>query len=282
MNKNPKQEFTANLHGAWQYHVSTVSQFNLLMEAAGYTINNNKEKGEFVYYKNGEAQGSITEEAIKEHIAEMQAQSGIAQYETDKKRQKQIAAIIKKYAKQYDTILIKSQFAGGAYADEKSKWKSELSEELKKKFGLEFVFFAGKNTEKPYGYSIIDHSHKTVYKGSDVMKLNDLLDLHETENTRNTDMENIAENRYDNTEGKIYSTHEYQNRHQKPDGQKNNGYTPETAAESGFQPYDRENSLAGLLEEIVDANDNQRSKNVKQDDGTYNPEEEKKRRQRFY
>lgn len=40
---------------------------------------------------------------------------------------------------------------------------------------LKFVFFVGKGKDKPYGYAIIDHSHKAVYKGSDVLKL-DLLE----------------------------------------------------------------------------------------------------------
>jgi len=61
------------------------------------------------------------------------------------------------------------------YTTKAKEFTSRLTEHLREKFGLEFVFFSGKQKDKPYGYAIIDHTHKAVYKGSDVLKL-DLLD----------------------------------------------------------------------------------------------------------
>ncbi len=40
---------------------------------------------------------------------------------------------------------------------------------------LEFVFFKGTHG-KPYGYSIIDHREKIVFKGSDIMKMEKLFE----------------------------------------------------------------------------------------------------------
>jgi hypothetical protein len=40
-----------------------------------------------------------------------------------------------------------------------------------------FVYFTGKKHGKPYGYAIIDHDHKTIIKGGDVMSLGQLTGL---------------------------------------------------------------------------------------------------------
>jgi hypothetical protein len=61
------------------------------------------------------------------------------------------------------------------HSSEKRKFESALTNFLQSRFGLEFAFFMGKGQEKPYGYSCIDHKNKVVYKGGEIMKLEQLI-----------------------------------------------------------------------------------------------------------
>ncbi|HVA99222.1 MAG TPA: hypothetical protein VNG53_10035 [Bacteroidia bacterium] len=47
----------------------------------------------------------------------------------------------------------------------------KLTNFLKQTFGFDFIFFSGKDKETPYGYVLVDHNKREVYKGSDLLKL---------------------------------------------------------------------------------------------------------------
>ena len=85
----------------------------------------------------------------------------------------QTKAIIYKYRKQYSGVLRSNH--DNKFTTEPKKFESDLTKNLKQKFGLDFIFFTGKDKEKPYGYTIIDHHNREVYKGSDVLKLDYLI-----------------------------------------------------------------------------------------------------------
>ena len=57
------------------------------------------------------------------------------------------------------------------FTTEPRKYESDLTNFLKQKFGFEFIFFSGKDKEMPYGYVVIDHNKREVYKGSDLLAL---------------------------------------------------------------------------------------------------------------
>jgi hypothetical protein len=44
---------------------------------------------------------------------------------------------------------------------------------MKKKFGISLVFFGQKDS--PYGYAIVDHKNKTVFKGGEFISIRELL-----------------------------------------------------------------------------------------------------------
>ena len=85
----------------------------------------------------------------------------------------QIKAIIHKYKNQYSGKLHSNH--DHKFTTEQKKFESDLTDFLKQKFGMDFIFFIGKDKDKPYGYMIIDHHNREVYKGSDVLKLDYLI-----------------------------------------------------------------------------------------------------------
>ena len=81
-------------------------------------------------------------------------------------------AIIKKYQNRYSAVLVRKDTRHNAPI--KNNYCSNLTEFLLKNFGWQFVFFAAKGKVQPYGYSIIDHKNKQVYKGGDIITLQEL------------------------------------------------------------------------------------------------------------
>lgn len=51
-----------------------------------------------------------------------------------------------------------------------------MQKKLRDIFGLDVVFHY-KDGQKPFGSSLIDHKTETVYKGNDIIKMNELFEL---------------------------------------------------------------------------------------------------------
>ena len=49
---------------------------------------------------------------------------------------------------------------------------------MKKKFGISLVFFGQKDS--PYGYAVVDHKNKTVFKGGEFISIRELLQFEDT------------------------------------------------------------------------------------------------------
>jgi len=161
LNREPHQEFNQHLNSALTYKFGTHAQFSLLMEINGYKAQKNKDQ--FLFFKHGEKQGYIKLSDLDKRMALT---------EKSEKNINQIKAIIYKYRKQYSGKLRSNH--DNKFTTEPTKFESEFTNLLKQKFGFDFIFFSGKNKEMPYGYVLIDHNRREVYKGSDLLKL-DLL-----------------------------------------------------------------------------------------------------------
>ncbi len=96
-------------------------------------------------------------------------------YRKDTRRLTQLKQIILKYQKETDnTLICVFQKLPGNRNGALVGYKSDLTSLLHEKFGLEFVFhFKGNNN--PYGYTVIDHKNRAVYKGSELMKMGQLI-----------------------------------------------------------------------------------------------------------
>jgi hypothetical protein len=161
LNREPHQEFNNHLNSSLTYKFGTHAQFALLMELNGYKTK--KKDNQFLFFKHGEKQGSID-------LSDLDKKISID--DSVEKNANQIKALIYKYRKQYSGTLRSNH--DNKFTTEPKKYESDLTNFLKQKFGFDFVFFSGKDKEMPYGYVLIDHNKREVYKGSDLLKL-DLL-----------------------------------------------------------------------------------------------------------
>jgi len=92
--------------------------------------------------------------------------AAIANRDINRARITQIRAILQRYSGLYDKNL---HFAEG-------KFSSALADFLFDKFGLQ-VIFHGKEAKVPYGYSVIDHHKKSVFKGGEILSLREFIGL---------------------------------------------------------------------------------------------------------
>ena len=159
LNREPHQEFNHHLNSALTYKFGTHAQFALIMEINGYKTQN--KDGRFLFFKHGEKQGSVSLSDLDKKIA-INEKSG--------KNSNQVKAIIYKYRKQYSGKLRSNHDT--KFTTEQKKFESDLTNFLKEKFGFDFIFFSGKDKEMPYGYALIDHNKREVFKGSDLLRLN--------------------------------------------------------------------------------------------------------------
>jgi len=157
---NAKQD----LDKALSYQFSTKAQFMMILESQGYILKEADEKLDIIKF--GIKQEEIAFALIHEKIKN---------YTPDIKRGDQLKAIIIKYAQVYDTSLQpKTIPLPGGFDKKLSAYTSEFSAFLKEKMGVDLVFHA-KDGKPPYGYTIIDHAEKRVFKGGEVISLKELL-----------------------------------------------------------------------------------------------------------
>ena len=149
MGENQEQRASDAVKKAFDYRFSTVNQFKAILESSGYEC-----------YEKDDSLCIKRDGHVIDTLPMATFQSHLQSFEPDEKRRRQLRAILKKYR--------------DMTAD-----KDELRALMKEKFGIDLVFHGSK--DKPYGYTIIDHQHKTVLKGSEVLKLKELLQFQSKE-----------------------------------------------------------------------------------------------------
>ena len=162
-----------------KYKVSTINQLELLLERNGFVMIKNKlDEKAFDILKNGVKQRTINSEQID--------------FETNKNdsRKNQMKAILIKYKaihsnkvfKVEDSRKQKSVIPENQDKSEQDKTKvkvefeSELQEKMRTLFGIDIVFHQ-KDNFQPFGYTLIDHKSGRIYKGSEVLKMNELFEF---------------------------------------------------------------------------------------------------------
>lgn len=158
------------------YNISSLKQLEILMEKNGFKLVNNKnDENALDILKNG-----VREKTINGN------QLNFSNPKNDN-RAKQIKAILNKYKEVYSNKVFKVEdrrYLEKMLPEEKQKenWKpkiefeSELQKKLKEVFGIDVVFHH-KDELHPFGYTLIDHKTETIYKGSEILKMNDLFEF---------------------------------------------------------------------------------------------------------
>ena len=136
---------------ALSYRYSSKAQFCAVMESLGYECKDDEEKPMVHLYRNGEELGSMQVQLIMQHA--------LKENKPDDKRRLQLRAILQKYRNL-------------------SANKEELAAHMKRKFGIS-LFFVGK-ADMPYGYIVVDHKNKTVFKGGEFLSIKELLQFEDS------------------------------------------------------------------------------------------------------
>lgn len=153
MGVEPKLEAKSIIQQALAYSFETLGQFRAILECCGYESYIEEEK--INVKKGGTVLDEIPIEKVNKHCQRKPRE------ETEKRR-KQLKAIILKY----------QRFSAN---------KEELDAMLKKRFGVNLVFVGKKDT--PYGYMVVDHKEKAVYKGNEILQMKELLKFPSKRNT---------------------------------------------------------------------------------------------------
>jgi hypothetical protein len=143
-----KQEPEVNdiVKEALSYRYTSKAQFCAIMESLGYDCKDDDEKPVVHLYRGGEELGTIPVQLIMQHA--------LKDNRPDNRRRQQLRAILQKYRNL-------------------SANKEELAAHMKKKFGISLVFVGKADT--PYGYIVVDHKNKTVFKGGEFISIKELL-----------------------------------------------------------------------------------------------------------
>ena len=155
-----KQQANKDIEKALTYGFSTRAQFMMVLEAQGYSLK--LSDGKYQISRYGKRQGTVSLE---------QVDTKIGTFSKDINRLAQLRAVFAKYQSQYDPAVVHAPAPlPGNRPSAPSGYTSAMAQMLSDKFGVQIIFH-GKDGKPPYGYTIIDHSRKMVYKGKDLMPL---------------------------------------------------------------------------------------------------------------
>ena len=128
------------------YRYTSKAQFYAILESMGYDCKEDEQDYSVSFYNNSTCQGKLSLQAILRHA--------IKENRPDNRRCQQLRAILQKYRNL-------------------SANKEELAAHMKRKFGISLVFVGKADT--PYGYIVVDHKNKTVFKGGEFLSIKELL-----------------------------------------------------------------------------------------------------------
>ena len=170
------KNYLETINNLLSYKIGSPKQLELLMERNGFkVVKNTNDENALDILKNGVRERTINGNQL------------VFNNPKNDNRAKQIKAILTKYKDLCSNKVFKVEdrrHLEKMLPEEKQKedWKpkiefeSELQKKLRDVFGIDVVFHH-KDELLPFGYTVIDHKTETIYKGSDIMKMNDLFEF---------------------------------------------------------------------------------------------------------
>lgn len=159
-----KHSAKVDIEKALTYSFSTKAQYMMILENQGYVVK-----------ENGESLDVIKFGIKQDDVLLSQVLNVINNYCLNLERKAQLRAIFKKYTGAYDTTLKPNPVPlPGNKLVPTTGYTSDFASFMREKMGVALCFHA-KSGKPPYGYSIIDHSGKMVFKGGEIMPLQELL-----------------------------------------------------------------------------------------------------------
>lgn len=157
---NPKHEAQKAADSLKGFRFSTKAQGFLFLENLGFKVREKGKQIELIKY------GSV-----QDQIPVSEFHQKIQSYQLDKDRAKQLKAILDRYSKVYQAppTCVFEPKPGGKKGNQ-TGYRSDLGDVIRDKFGVQLVFH-GKEGKRPYGYSLIDHANKIIFKGSEVFPI---------------------------------------------------------------------------------------------------------------
>ncbi|MFC4162847.1 relaxase/mobilization nuclease domain-containing protein [Epilithonimonas zeae] len=158
------------------YKISSLPQFETLLNRNGYKLGKNTNDEKFLtILKNGVIQRTLSGDQL------------VYDNRKNERRTKQLKAIFSKYKDIYSNKVFKvedfrKQEAMLPKEKQKADWtpkiefESEFQKKLRDVFGVDIVFHH-KDDFQPFGYTVIDHKTGAVFKGSEVIKMNELFEF---------------------------------------------------------------------------------------------------------
>ncbi|WP_286883061.1 relaxase/mobilization nuclease domain-containing protein [Sphingobacterium sp. UBA5980] len=172
MGNDEKIEASKSIQKALKYCFSTRAQFMMILENRGYSIT--LDAGKYQISKFGKNLGEVSLDVIDNKI-------GLFQKDLD--RLSQIRAIFHRYKLIHDPSVrtLYRENPGGERTIDVG-YTSDLAELFRSKFGIQ-ILFHGKPGKPPYGYTVIDHACRNIYKGGDLMPLLEFISVNNSDKT---------------------------------------------------------------------------------------------------
>ncbi len=148
----PKEQSQTIIDKAFEYSFQSIGQFRSILESSSYETYENGDN--LNVKKGGVVLTQVPIDKIKQSFT----------LDDDEKRKKR-AAQIKAWLLRYKMMCYN---------------KEELTKMMHAKFGVDLIFHGkgiGAKEFKPYGYTVVDHHNKMVFKGSDVLPIKQLLEF---------------------------------------------------------------------------------------------------------